>query len=72
MECTFFLCYCWGRSVDSNMNDFSCFYSNLFAILVYYLKVGDVSSLGVVGNAVFVNYIGDFTLFSKHLLDSPM
>ena len=51
-----------GRCVDSNMNGFSSFSDNLFAILVYYLEVGDVGSGLVVGNAVFVNYTGDMTI----------
>ena len=31
-----------GGVVDSNMNGFSSFSGNLFAILVYYLEVADV------------------------------
>ena len=36
-----------GRVVDSNMDNFSSFSGNLFAVYVYYLEVGDVG-LGVV------------------------
>ena len=64
-----------GMIVNSNMNGFS---DILFVVLVYYPEVGDVGSRVVVGNAVFVSCTGDmtivffYTLFSKHLLDSPM
>ena len=60
------------------MDGFYSFCSNLLAVLVYYFRVGDVGSWAVVGNAAFVNCIGDmiimffYCLFSKHLLDSPM
>ena len=51
-----------GRAVDSNMNGFSSFSSNLFGILVFYLEVGDVGSGMVVGSTVFVNCTGDMTI----------
>ena len=47
-----FQCYGCRTVVDFTMNGFSSFSGNLFAILVFYLKLGDVG-LGVdVGNAV--------------------
>ena len=51
-----------GRFVDSNMNGLSSFSSTLFAILVCYLKVGDVGSGVIVGNTAFVNCTGDMTI----------
>ena len=48
-----------GRVINSNMDGFSC---TLFAILVYYLEVGDIGSGVVVGNTVFVNCIGDMAI----------
>ena len=51
-----------GRVVYSNMNGSSSFYGNLFAILVYYLEVGDVGSGVVVGNSVSVNCTADMTI----------
>ena len=53
------------RAVESNMNNFSSFYGNLFAILVYYLKVGDVGSGVAVVNCTGGMTIVFFTLFSK-------
>ena len=49
------------------MNGFASFSGNFFAVLVYYLEVGDVVLEVVVGNAVFVHYTGDMTyvLFSS-------
>ena len=44
------------------MNGFSSFFGNLFGVLVYYVEVGDVGSWVVVGNAVYVNCIGDMTI----------
>ena len=38
------------------------FSGNLFAVLVYYIEVGDVGSGVVVGNAVYVNCTGDLTI----------
>ena len=43
------------------MNGFSSFSGNLFAVLVYYLEVGDVGSVVVIGNAVFLNCTSDMT-----------
>ena len=43
-----------NRVVDSYMDGFPSFFDNLFAVLVYYLEVGDVCSRVVVGNAMFV------------------
>ena len=54
-----------GRVVDSDMNSFSTlssFSGNLFAILVYYLQVRDVSCGMVVGNTVLVNCTVDMTV----------
>ena len=51
-----------GRVFDSNMNSFSSFSGNLFAILVYCLEVGDIYSGVVIGNDVFVNCTGDITI----------
>ena len=50
-----------GRVVDSNMDGFS---GNVFAILVYYLEVGDAGMGVIVGNAVYVNCTGDLTVVS--------
>ena len=44
-----------GRVVDSNMNGFCRCSGNLFAILIYYVEVGDVGLGVVVENTVFVN-----------------
>ena len=55
------------RIVDSNMNGFSNFPGNLFAISVYYLKVGGHVGLWVVvGNAMFVNCTGVMTIEFFH------
>ena len=51
-----------GRVVDFNMDGFSSFSSNLFAVLVYYHEVGDIGSWGVVRNDVYVNCIGEMTI----------
>ena len=45
--------------VDSNMDGSS---GNLFAVLVYYLKVGDVGLGVIVGNMVFENSTDDMTV----------
>ena len=55
LGCTFSCVVIEGRVVDYNMNSFS---GTLFAILVYYLAVGDIDSGVVVGNVVFVNWPG--------------
>ena len=44
-----------GRVVDSNLDDFSSFSGNLFAVLVNYFEMEDIASGMVDGNAVFVN-----------------
>ena len=51
-----------GKVVASNMNGFSNFSGNSFAILVYYLEVGDVCPWMVVGHTVLVNCTGDVTV----------
>ena len=51
-----------GRVVDFNMNGFSRFSANLFAILAYYLEVGDVGLGAVIGNTLFANCTGDMTI----------
>ena len=38
--------------MNSNIDTFSSFYGNLFAVLVYHLEVADVGFRVVVGNAV--------------------
>ena len=38
------------------------FSSNLFSILVYYLEVGDVGLVMVIGKTVLVDYSGDVTI----------
>ena len=48
--------------VDSSMDGSSSFSGTLPTVVVYCLKVGDVGSGVVVGNAVFVNCAGDMTL----------
>ena len=48
-----------GRVFDFNITGISC---NLFAPLVYYIEMGNVSSWVVVGNAVFVNCTGDMAV----------
>ena len=48
-----------GGVVDSNMNSFS---GNLFAVLIYYLEVGDGGLGADVWNAVFVNCTVDMTI----------
>ena len=55
-----------GRVVDSNMNGFTIFSGNLFAVLVYYLEMGDVGSRVVVGNALFVNCTDSMTIAFLH------
>ena len=49
--------------VDSDMDGFCTFSGNLFAVLTYYLKVGDVCLGMVVGNVMFVNYTSDMIVF---------
>ena len=44
------------------MDSFSSLSGNLFAILIYYLELGNVGSGVVVGNTVFVICIGDVTI----------
>ena len=44
-----------GRIFACNINGFSSFPGNVFAVLVYYLEVGDVDTGMVVENAGFVN-----------------
>ena len=44
-----------GRVVDSSMDSFYSFSSNLFAVLVYHLEVGDVGMGVVTEDAVYVN-----------------
>ena len=39
-------------ALDTKMDGFSSFSGNMFAVLVYYLEVGDVGAGVVVGNAV--------------------
>ena len=51
-----------GKVVDSNMDGFSSISGNMFAVLVYYLAVGDVDSWVFVGNATFVNWPVDITI----------
>ena len=51
-----------GRVIGSNINDFCSFSSNLFAILICYLEVGDVGFGFVVGNVMFVNCTGDMAI----------
>ena len=51
-----------GRVVDSNMDGFSSSSSNLFAIFIYYLELGDIGSGVVVGNAEYINHIVDITI----------
>ena len=41
------------------MEGFSSFSGNVLAVLVYYLKVGDIDLRVVVGNNNHVNYTGD-------------
>ena len=57
LGCTFFLC--WGLVVHSNIDSHSISSGSLFAVLVYYLEVGDVGLGMVFGIAVFVNCTGD-------------
>ena len=42
LGCTFSCVMFEGRVVDSNMDGFSSFSGNLFAVLIYYLQMGDV------------------------------
>ena len=51
-----------GRVVDSNINSFSSFSGNLFALFIYYLGVEDVGLGVVVAKAAFVNCSGDMTI----------
>ena len=44
------------------MNGFSSFPGNLFAVLVFYLEVGDVGSGMVVENIVLVNCTSNVTV----------
>ena len=57
-----------GRGVDSNIDGFLIFSVNLFVVLVYYIKVGDVGSGMVVGSDMTCVLL----LFFKHLLGSSM
>ena len=51
-----------GRVVNSNMNGFSSFPGNLFAVLVYYFEVRDVGFGMIVGHTVLVNSTADVTV----------
>ena len=55
-------CTVEGMVVDSNMNGFSNFSGNLFAVLVCYLEMGDVGLVVDVGNSMFVNCTDDMTI----------
>ena len=44
------------------MDGFTSFTGNLFSLLVYSLEMGDVGSLVIVGNAVYVNLTGDMSM----------
>ena len=61
LGCTFSCVTVEGRVVDSNMNGFSNFPGNLFAILVYYPEVGHVGLQIVVGKNAFEYYTGDMS-----------
>ena len=63
-ECTFSYVTVEGSVVDSNMDEFSRFSGNLFAVLVCYLEVGDVNSRVVVGNAVYIHCTSDMAIVS--------
>ena len=65
----FFYVVVEGRFVDFNIDGFSCFSGNMFAVLIYYLEVEDVGLRMVVENAVFVNCTSDMTIvhFSLYL-----
>ena len=56
------------------MDGFCIYSGTLFAVLVYYLEVRDIGSWMAVGNAVFVNCMGDMiiVLFFLYFLDSPI
>ena len=51
-----------GSFADSDMDGFFSFSGNLFAVLVYYLEVGNVGSGVVLRSAVYVNLTGDMTI----------
>ena len=51
-----------GMVVKSNVNGLSSFSGNWFAILVYYLEVGDVGLGVVAGDTVFVKCTGDMII----------
>ena len=66
-----------GSIVVSNLEGFCDFLCNTFAVLFYFHEVGYAGSGVVIENSMSVTLFGDttvmfFTLFSKHLLDSPM
>ena len=66
-----------GKDVDSNLDGFSSFSGNLFAVLVYYLEVGDVGFGGGCWKYCVLNCTGNmavvfFYSISKHLLGFPV
>ena len=50
-----------GRIVNSNIDGFSSFPGNLFAVLIYYFEIGDICFGIIVGYTVLVNCTGDVT-----------
>ena len=55
--------------VYSKMDGFSGY---LFALLVYYLEVGDICLVMLVGNAMYVNCTGDMTImFFNSIFQTP-
>ena len=51
-----------GNVFHSNMDSFSSFSGNLFAVLVSYLEVEGVGLGMVVGNVVYISFTGDMTI----------
>ena len=50
-----------SRNVNSNLDGFSRFPGNLFAVLIYYFEMGNVGFGVIVGYTVLVNCTGDVT-----------
>ena len=51
-----------GRIVNSDMNGFSSFPGNLYAVSIYYYEMGDVGFGLIVGYLVLINCTGNVTV----------
>ena len=48
-----------GRIVNSDMDGFSSFPGDLFAVLIYYFEMEDAGSWMIIGYTVLINYTGN-------------